>query len=67
MLGNECRSDQQLDADEEKEQGSFVLPGRLRDGKPVRGEQKTKRRAQEQEDSHAGCLIVPEISQTVCL
>ena len=47
MATDECRGDQQLDADEEKEEPSSILPGMLGEGKSVRGEQKGDCRAEE--------------------
>lgn len=52
MAMDECRGNQQLDADEEKEQPTLILPRPLSEGKTVSGEQKRECRAEEQKDSH---------------
>lgn len=52
MMTDQCRGNQQLNADEEKEDPALELTRPLGNRESVRGEQKRERRAEEQEDSH---------------
>lgn len=52
MATDECGGEQQLDADEEEEEPSLVLPSMFSKREPMCSEQKRERRAEEQEDSH---------------
>lgn len=58
MATDECRGDQQLDTDEEKEEPSLVLASVFSEGESMRGKQKRDRRTEEQEYSHARCLML---------
>ena len=57
MAMDECGGNQELDADEQKEEPSLVLPGMLGEVESVSSEQKRERGAEEQEDSHTKCLM----------
>jgi len=52
MAADECRGDQQLDADKQKEEPSLVLPGMLGKIESVRGQQEREHGEDKQEDSH---------------
>ncbi len=52
MATDECRSNQQLDPDEQKEEPSLVLPGMLGKVESVRGQQEREHGEDKQEDSH---------------
>ena len=43
MATDECRGNQQLDTDEQKEESSLVLPGMLGEVESMRGKQERER------------------------
>jgi len=53
MLRNQSRGNQQLDADEEKEEGSLVLPRLLGQRELASREQERDNGEKKQKDSHA--------------
>jgi len=58
MTTDKCGGDQQLDADEKKEEPSLVLSGMLGERESVRGEQEREHGEEKQKDPHA-CSLVP--------
>ena len=52
MATDECCGNQQLDADEQKEEPSLVLPGMLGEIKSVCGKQEREHGKDKQKDSH---------------
>lgn len=52
MTTDECRGNQQLDADEQKEEPSLVLSGMLGEVESVRGQQEREHGEDKQQDSH---------------
>lgn len=55
MAAYKCGGDQELNADEEKEKSSLMLPGMLSDRESLRGQQEGEHREDTQEDSHVSC------------
>lgn len=58
MLMHQHRGDKQLDADEEKEEGSDIITNILGNREPSRCEQKGKDREDTQADPHGGRYVV---------
>jgi len=52
MTTDECRGNQQLDADEQKEEPSLMLSGMLGEVESVRGQQEREHGEDKQQDSH---------------
>ena len=52
MTTDECRGNQQLDADEQKEKPPLVLSGMLGKVESVRGKQEREHGEDKQQDSH---------------